>query len=274
MKKNHSIIISAFVVIAAIFWIYPIFVIALNSFKSYNMMIQDFFGFPKNPGLKMYKETWSLFKFPMLLKNTFIYTMSSVIGVVLLAPMAAYKLSRTKSVLSNIFFLVIILPVMVPFQAYMISLTKFGSILKFSGTGFGYVLTNIGLNLPFAVFMTHGFVKTIPKELDECATIDGASQMHMYFAIILPLLVPIITTTSIIIGLGVWNDIIVNILIVGGKESLRNLQTSLYARFSTQQSDWEHALPGLIMSIIPNIVFFLTMQKYIVDGIAAGAVKG
>ena len=274
MREKSSLHFKILIALIALFWIYPILIIVLNSFKPYNMMVQQFFSLPDNISFKNYGETWVNFKFPMLLKNTSIYTFSSVTGIILLAPMSAYKLSRTQGKLSNILFILIILPIMVPFQAYMISLTKLGSILHFSGTGFGYILTQIGLSLPFAVFMIHGFVKSIPKEMEECSFIDGATPFQTYWSIILPLLVPIIITVAIINCLGIWNDIIVNILIVGGKESLRNLQTSLYARFSAQQADWEHALPGLVMSIIPNILFFLFMQKYIVDGISSGAVKG
>lgn len=274
MKERDSLLLKVLITLIALFWIYPILTIILNSFKPYNMMIQKFFSIPENINFVKYGETWRIFKFPLLLKNTLTYTFFSVFGIILLAPLSAYKLSRTRSKLSNILFIIIILPIMVPFQAYMISLTKLGSILKFSGTGIGYILTQIGLHLPFAVFMIHGFVKTIPREMEECSYIDGASSFRTYWSIILPLLVPIVITVAIINSLSVWNDIIVNILIVGGKESLRNLQTSLYARFSAQQADWEHALPGLVMSIIPNVLFFILMQKYIVDGISSGSVKG
>lgn len=274
MRIKSDNILKIILVIISVIWVYPIFIILLNSFKPYNMMIQNFFALPEKISLSMYIETWVNFKFPMLLKNTFIYTAFSIAGIITLAPMAAYKLSRTKNKFSNFIYMLTILPIMVPFQAYMISLTKLGSILHFSGTGFGYILTQIGLNLPFSIFMIHGFVKTIPHEMEECSYLDGASPSRIFWSIILPLLVPIIITVAIINTLAIWNDIIVNILIVGGKESLRNLQTSLYARFSAQQSDWEHALPGLVMSMLPNILFFLFMQKFIVDGISAGAVKG
>lgn len=274
MKNHLRIITSLFILLVSLFWIVPILLIFINSFKPYNQIIQQFFALPESISLKMYVETWIDYRLAHLFANTIVYTVLTIIGLVILAPMAAYKLARTRTRSSHFMFILIILPIMVPFQAYMISLTRFGSIMGFTGTGIGYILVNIGLYVPLSVFMIHGFVKSIPIEMDECATIDGASPLRTYRSIIFPLLIPIIITVIIINSLAVWNDIIVNMLIVGGKESLRNLQTALYMKFSTQQTDWEHALPGLVMAVIPNIIFFIFMQKYIVEGISAGAVKG
>ncbi|GMQ61937.1 carbohydrate ABC transporter permease [Vallitalea maricola] len=258
----------------SIFWIMPLFLILINSFKPYNEMMQHFLSLPSSISFKMYLETWKVFDFPILVLNTFIYTILTLLGVVLFAPMAAYKLSRTKSKLSSVFFILIIMPMMVPFQAYMISLTKFTSIFKLNGTQLGYVLVNIGLCMPLAVFMIHGFVKGIPKELEESANIDGASKMTVYFRIILPLLKPILATVVVLDAIATWNDVIVNQLIIGGSKSYMNIQNALYMQFSAQTSDWEHALPGIIMAAIPSLIFFLLMQKNIIGSVTAGSVKG
>lgn len=156
----------------------------------------------------------------------------------------------------------------------MISMTRLFSNVGLIGTRAGYIVALTGLLMPLAVFMIHGFIKNIPIELEESALIDGASKIRTYFSIILPLLVPIVTTVAIISTLYAWNDIIVNILMVGGKADMLNIQHALYIRFSDRTSDWAHALPGIVMSILPNIVFFVFMQRYIVKGITQGAVKG
>jgi raffinose/stachyose/melibiose transport system permease protein len=258
----------------ALVWIYPIILIAFNSFKPHNAIINDFMSFPANISFKMYLETWVDFNFSRLVLNTLFYTGVTVISIGIFAPMAAYKLARVKSNLSKFMFLIVILPIMVPFQTYMITLTKLMGDLKLLATMQGYIFVSIGLCMPLAVFMIHGFVKNIPIELEESAYIDGASAFVTYFKIILPLLTPIIITVLVIDALAVWNDVIVNILILGGKPETQNIQNALYSKFSTTQSDWEHALPGLIISTIPNILFFIFMQKYIVGGITAGAIKG
>ena len=132
----------------------------------------------------------------------------------------------------------------------------------------------VGMAIPGAVLMIHGFVKGIPVELEECAYLDGASKFRTYFTVVLPLLSPIIVTVLVLNTLGTWNDFIVNMLIMGGREETLNISNALYAKFSTQSSDWEHALPGLVMAMLPNLLFFIFMQRYIVEGITAGAVKG
>lgn len=276
MKKKMKWpgILAIVVFACSLFWLMPLILIFLNSFKSYNDMIQNFLSLPQSWNLDMYFETWTKFDFPRLIANTLMYTVVTVVCIGILAPMAAYKLARTKSKLSALCFILIIMPMMVPFQSYMISLTRLASMFEMVGTRHGYIIISIGLCMPLAVYMIHGFIKTVPIELEECARIDGANQLQTYFIIVLPLLKPILTTVVVLDALSVWNDVIVNQLIVGGKASAVNIQTSLFMAFSAQTSDWEHALPGIVMSMIPSLVFFIMMQKHIVGGATAGAVKG
>ena len=273
-KQNRLNPFTVIVFVFSIFWLMPLIFIFINSFKPYKDMMQNFLALPAEWSLDKYIETWTMFDFPMLLKNTFFYTGITVLAIVLFAPMAAYKLARTKSRLSVICFGLIIMPMMVPFQSYMISLSKVVANFKLMGTRTGYIIVSIGLCMPLAVFMIHGFVKNIPLELEECARIDGASRMRIYFSIVLPLLKPILTTVVVLDALAIWNDIITNQLIVGGKVNAMNIQSALFMQFSAQTSDWEHALPGIVMSMIPSLLFFIFMQKHIMGGITAGAVKG
>lgn len=262
------------VLICTIFWLIPFWLIFINSFKPYNDMIQSFLALPKSIGFDMYAEAWTSLGLSKLIKTTLVYTISTVLGIVVFAPMAAYKLARTKTKYSMAIFWLIILPMMVPFQTYMISLTQLASRVGISGTRIGYIIVSIGLCMPLAVFMIHGFVNGIPVELEESAYIDGASTYQRYFLVILPLLKPILTTVIVLDTLSTWNDVIVNQLIVGGKQSAINIQNALYMQFSAQTADWERALPGIVISMIPSIIFFVFMQKHIVEGITAGAVKG
>lgn len=275
LKKLRKVnILSVIVFICSIFWLMPLILIFINSFKPYNDMMQHFLALPKSWSLDMYIETWTKFDFPLLAKNTLLYTVCTVLVVALLAPMAAYKLARTKAKISGVCFILIIMPMMVPFQSYMITLTKLASNLGFTGTKLGYILVSAGLCMPLAVYMIHGFVKNVPLELEECACIDGAGKVRTYFSIVLPLLKPILTTVVVLDTLATWNDIITNQLIIGGKAAAYNIQNALYMQFSAQTSDWEHALPGIVMSMIPSLIFFIAMQKHIVGGVTAGAVKG
>ncbi|WP_024292203.1 carbohydrate ABC transporter permease [Lacrimispora indolis] len=275
MKKMKKIsVLSAVVFICSVFWLMPLLLIFINSFKPYNDMLQKFLALPESWSLNMYMETWTKFRFPMLISNTLLYTACTVSMITLLAPMAAYKLARTKGRLSSVCFILIIMPMMVPFQSYMITLTRLVASLGMTGLRIGYILVSTGLCMPLAVYMIHGFVKNVPIELEECACIDGASKVRTYFTIVLPLLKPILTTVVVLDTLAIWNDIITNQLIVGGNAKAMNIQNALYMQFSAQTADWEHALPGIVMSMAPSLIFFVIMQKHIVGGITAGAVKG
>ena len=221
MKKVRKIsILSIIVFICSVFWLMPLLLIFINSFKPYNDMLQEFLALPKSWSLNMYIETWTKFDFPLLIGNTLLYTVCTVLIIALLAPMAAYKLARTKGRLSGACFVLIIIPMMVPFQSYMITLTRLVANLGMTGSKIGYILVSTGLCMPLAVYMIHGFVKNVPIELEECACIDGAGKVRTYFNIVLPLLKPILTTVVVLDTLATWNDIITNQLIVGGNAIL------------------------------------------------------
>lgn len=262
------------VLVCSIFWLSPLILVFINSFKPHSDIILNFLALPKSWSLDMYIETWIMFDFPKLVGNTLLYTVVSTCLVALLAPMAAYKLARNKSKLSYLCFGIIIMPMMVPFQSYMISLTRVTASVGLSGTRLGYILVTTGLLMPLAVYMIHGFVKNVPLELEECARIDGAGNFRTYFSIVLPLLKPILTTVVVLDSLSTWNDILTNQLIVGGKQNAMNISSALYMQFSANTSDWEHALPGIVMAMIPALIFFIFMQKHIMGGVTEGAVKG
>lgn len=261
--------------IISIFWLFPLILIFINSFKSDSEILNHFLELPKKLDFTYFIETWTKYNFPKLVGNTLLYTVCTVLIVVLLAPLAAYYLERHKNERRcRIAFGLIILPIMVPFQSYMISLTRILGKLGLNNTRIGYILISAGLCMPLAVFMIHGYINTIPKELEESAYIDGAGKVRTYFSIVLPLLVPILTTVVVLDALATWNDVITNQLVVGSNEMAINMQNALYMKFSAQTSDWSHALPGTVMSMLPSLIFFIFMQKYIISGTTSGSVKG
>ncbi len=261
--------------VAAILWLMPLLLIFMNSFKSDQEILNEFMSLPKSLDFSYYIDTWIKFNFPKLILNTLFYTFFTVAIVALLAPMAAYFLERHKKELRcRIAFGLITLPIMVPFQSYMITLTRIMSKMELSNTRIGYILVSAGLCMPLAVFMIRGYINTVPIELEESAYIDGAGRLRTYFTIVLPLLIPILITVVVLDTLATWNDVITNQLIVGSNESAINIQNALYMKFSAQSSDWSHALPGTVISMIPSLIFFIFMQKYIIRGATSGAVKG
>jgi len=275
MERSRLTKGTVITLIISILWLFPLILIFINSFKSDAEILNHFLELPDKLNFSYYAETWTKFGFPKLIANTLLYTVCTVLIVVLLAPLAAYYLERHKKERRcRIAFSLIILPIMVPFQSYMISLTRILGNIGLNNTKTGYILVSAGLCMPLAVFMIHGYINTIPIELEESAYIDGAGKVRTYFSIVLPLLVPILTTVVVLDALATWNDVITNQLVVGSNETAINMQNALYMKFSAQTSDWSHALPGTVMSMVPSLIFFIFMQKYIISGATSGAVKG
>jgi len=211
--------------------------------------------------------------YPRLFLNTLFVTSMGVAGVVLLGSLAGYKLSRTKSVFSWVFFIILIAPMMIPFHSFMISLVKVARTLSLTRTPWGLGIIYWGLGAPLATFLFHGFVKTVPRELDECAFIDGASQGRVFFRIIFPLLQPVTVTVIVLNAMWMWNDFLLPLLIVGGTRSSYTLQLAANNFMGQYKTEWNLAMAGVLLTLVPAIIFYITLQKYIIKGMVAGAVK-
>ncbi|HOJ64061.1 MAG TPA: carbohydrate ABC transporter permease [Spirochaetota bacterium] len=211
--------------------------------------------------------------FPRVFFNTLIITVFSVVGIVITSAMAAYALVRNEYRLSWIIFLLFTFSMVVPFQSIMVPLVETAKGLGLNNTLWGLILIYIGLGSPMAIFMYHGFIKAIPKELEESAAIDGAGPFTIFFRIVFPLLTPITATIVILNVLWIWNDFLLPLIILQSKE-LRTIQLAQYSFFGAYSKEYGLALASLVTSAAPIIIFYLIMQKYIIKGITSGAVKG
>jgi len=211
--------------------------------------------------------------FPQVFLNTIIITIFSVAGIVLISSMASYALVRINNKLSWGIFLFFTFSMVVPFQAIMIPLVETAKILGVKNSIPGIVLIYMGVGSPLAIFMYHGFIKGIPKELEESAAIDGAGPFTIFFKIVFPLLTPITATIVILDVLWIWNDFLLPLIILQSKE-LKTIQLAQYSFFGAYKREYGLALASLVISASPIVVFYLFMQKYIIKGITSGAVKG
>lgn len=273
-KTRNAILLGIFLWAFIMIWIYPFVSIFFNSFKTTKEMLTEFLALPSTWKLGGYVKAWKSLNLGRLFFNTLFVTVLGVLGLIVFDSMAAYKLARTNSKLSRGLFIYFMLPMLVPFQTIMISTTQVAKILHLSGSLMGLAVIFWGISTPFCVFLYHGFIKAVPTEMDESAVIDGASNLQTFWYIIFPLLKSITATAAIINGLFIWNDFIVSLLMVSGKKQLRTIQMAIYTNFGTQGVNWETALPSIIVAILPTLLFFVVMQKHIIKGIAAGAVKG
>jgi len=194
-------------------------------------------------------------------------------GIVFCASLAGYKLSRTSGKVSNFLFFLFVASMLVPFHSIMIPLTRMAKELHVQGTSYGLGVIYIGLGVNMAVFLYHGFVKTIPRELEESAEIDGCHPFQTFFQIIFPLLLPITVTIAILDFLWIWNDFLLPLLMLTDENSY-TLIISTNKLFGEYHKEWSLILAALVLTAIPVVLIFIFFQHFIMQGIVEGAVKG
>ncbi|MDR0731966.1 MAG: carbohydrate ABC transporter permease [Treponema sp.] len=283
MSRNHpvlpkkerifSTLITVILAIVALAYLYPLFLVIINSVKSYVEITENVIAFPKTIILSNYSETWKIMDYPPLFFNTLIATIVGVTGTVLISAMAGYKLSRTKTKYSWVLFIILIAPMMIPFHSFMIALVKVARTMKLTRTSWGLGILYWGLGASLALFMYHGFVKTVPIELDDCARIDGASPWRTFFQVIFPLLQPVTVSVIVINAMWMWNDFLLPLLILSGSKKFYTLQLAAYNFFGLYKVEWNYAMAAVILTLTPAVIFYLVLQKHIIKGMVAGAVK-
>jgi raffinose/stachyose/melibiose transport system permease protein len=205
------------------------------------------------------------------LVNSVIVTVLSVGALIIISSMLAYYLSRTKTKFSKSVFLILVASMIVPFQALMIPFSAiFAPLVDLNRIG-ALVFFYMGFGVALSAFLYHGFISNIPTELDEAASIDGASDFTIFWRIIFPMLKPVTATVMIINALWIWNDFLLPRLVLDSETQTLPLSTYLfYGQYSTE---YGQAMAGLLLAVIPIIAFYLVLQKQFISGISSGAVK-
>lgn len=251
----------------------PLFFAIINSFKSYGEMMASFVTLPSELDFSNYVRAWEVANYQKSFIVSLLITGFSTAGIILFSSMASYKLARTKTGLSDALYMFFVFAMAIPFHAIMIPLVQLANKMHLTQSIPGIVLIYWGMMIPFAVFMLHGFVKLIPLELEEAAIIEGSSPLHTYFKIVFPLMKTPIATIATLDALSVWNDFLMPMLILAGKPNLRTIPMMQANLFGQYTSEWNVALAGLVLGLAPCLIFFLLMQKNIVSGLTAGAIK-
>ncbi|MDQ8738214.1 carbohydrate ABC transporter permease [Paenibacillus sp. LHD-38] len=272
--RAGRIVLEIVMVLLSLVFLYPLFLAINNSFKSFGEVMTDVVALPKQLVFENYSYVWSFINYPKLFLNNFIITTVGLAGIILVSSIAAYKLARTKTRWSALLYLVCIMPMLIPFQSIMLTVLQLAKDLNLSESTWGLGILYWGFGAPLAVFIYHGFVKGIPKEIDESATIDGASGFKLFFLVIFPLLKSVTTTIIIIDVMWIWNDFLLPLLMVNGSPDTKTLTLAAYTFVGQYTSDWQYAMTAMVMAVLPSIVVFIFLQKYIVKGVVAGAVKG
>ena len=258
MKKKSRI--SSFVltfigIFLSVLFLSPVLILLSNSFKSL-----------KNP------EAFVKLDYIHSLLNSLGITLASTILILLCCSMAAWVLVRYKTKLSNIMFMVYAAATLIPFQCVMLPLVRLMDTLHMMNR-WGLVLMYLGFGSSLSVILFHGFIKSVPEELEEAARIDGCNMLQTFFLIVLPLLKPIMVTVAILNSMWIWNDFILPQLMIN-KPGWQTLPLKTFLFFGQFSKKWDLATAGLVMCMLPIIIFYLVSQKHIVKGVAEGAIKG
>jgi len=270
-KSEHAqrTILFVALVLFAFFFIYPMIFVVINSFRPNADIIMNPLGLPKKIYFDNYVKAWQVMEFPKVFMNTLFITVAGLVGIIITSSMAAYILSRTDTKLSWLLYGFFAFSLVIPFQIIMVPVGVLASDLHLMSIP-GIVPMYWGLGCPTAIFMFHGFVKGIPRELEESASIDGAGKFYTFFHIVLPLLKPIIATVAVIDALWLWNDFLLPLIVVK-QGTIQLAQMKFNGQF---MKEYGPMTASLTISSLPIITFYLFLQKYIIKGIAAGAVKG
>ncbi|MNV53996.1 L-arabinose transport system permease protein AraQ [compost metagenome] len=245
----------------------------VNSVKTQGEMFSSFVSLPTSLHWENYSQAYEKIHLLNSSLNSAIISFVGITGIVFCAALAGYKLSRTSGKLSNMIFFLFVASMLVPFHSIMIPLTRMAKGLSVQGSTYGLALIYIGLGVNMAIFLYHGFVKSIPRELEESAQIDGCTEFQTFFWIIFPLLLPITVTIAILDFLWIWNDFLLPLLMLTDVDRY-TLILSTNMLFGEYNKEWSLILAALVLTAIPAILIYAFFQKFIMTGISEGAVKG
>ena len=281
-KQQHyspgSRVLTAFFVVLCLAWLIPIFEVLINSFKANAYVNLDPFALPSSEsfvGFANYIKGMTFGNYPFLKSVCYslFITVVSVALILLFCSMSAWYIGRVNSLGSRIFYYLCLFSMIVPFQMVMFTLTFTADKLKLN-TPFTIPIVYLGFGAGLAIFMFLGFVKGLPKEIEEAAAIDGCGPLRTFFLVVLPMLKPTMISVGILELMWVWNDYLLPYLVLDRTKYMTIPIHVQYLKGSYGSVDLGATMAVIMLSIIPIILVYIFCQKHIIKGVAAGAVKG
>ncbi|WP_158297345.1 carbohydrate ABC transporter permease [Paenibacillus apis] len=257
----------------AILFFAPIVIVILNSFKTKPEIMVSTIGLPEKFNLDNYVTIFTNNDFLSSLWFSVIVVVATTTLTVLVSALAGYALARWKSKFSSAIMLIFMTTLFVPFQVYMVALIVIARQLSLTGSPVGLVLIYIALGMPVPIFLYRSYAATMSKEIEEAAAIDGCSRIQMFFRVVFPLMKPITATAAVLNALWAWGEFLVAFLVYGNHKPM-TIPLSQQYFYGSYNQQWNLIMAGFVISTIPIVIFYILMQKHIVKGIAAGAVKG
>ncbi|MCC5909605.1 MAG: carbohydrate ABC transporter permease [Clostridiaceae bacterium] len=272
-KKKPNIKLGALAIVIAILFLSPFYIVLTNSFKTQKGIFLNVMSLPFGEYFSSsnYVEAFHELNFIRSFMNSLFITVSSTIIIIIFASMAAWMLVRTKTKLSTFLFFLFAVAMLIPFQSVMLPLVRIMGILGFLNP-YGLVFMYLGFGSSLSIILYHGFIKNIPVELEEAAVIDGCNKLQTFWYIVFPLLKPITVTVSILNVMWIWNDFLLPQLVINRPE-WHTIPLRMFYFFGQYSRKWHLALAGLVIAMIPIIIFYFFAQKHIIKGVTDGSSK-
>ena len=273
-KLPVKILVYAFLICVALIVLFPIYITVVTAFKTTAESTQNFFSLPSSFYLGNFESVMSDEHFWDYVGNSVLITVVAVGFIAIVIPMVSYAISREMKRFKyfKVIYVLILLSMFAPFQALMTPLTQLCNKLGIMNQG-GLILIYIAFALGQGVFLFEGYYSSIPIELEEAATIDGCTTTQTFFKIVFPLAKPMTVTVIILNTLWIWNDFLLPLLILNKSADMWTLPLYQYNFKSAYTFDYNLAFASFLFSIVPMIILYIALQKNIIEGLTAGAVK-
>ena len=276
-KRSVRTFAMAGMILIFIAYMFPFLMVVINSLKQKRDIIKSPFSWlftVKGLSFDNFVKAFNQMDFLNAIKNSLIITVSATAIVTILAAMLAYFIVRNNNLLTRIIFALMVASMIIPFQAIMIPLVSiYGGTLNLLNHRLTLIFMHVGFSMSMTVFMFHGFIRgSVPIALEEAAYLDGCTHTQTFFKIVFPLLKPIMSTTLILNALAFWNDFLLPSLVLTDKKLL-TLPLSTYSFYGTYSADYGTIMAGLLLCVVPLLILYIALQKQIINGVVAGAVK-
>ena len=275
-KTKHGTLLTVIFTIISIAYVYPIFLVLINSFKKKAYISREPFSIPQGKifvGLENYVKGIEKTGFMQAFGWSLFITVFSVAAIILCTSMCAWYICRVKNAATNAIYYLCLFSMIVPFQMVMFTLSKIANMLHLNNP-IGIIVVYLGFGAGLSVFMFVGFVKSIPLEIEEAAMIDGCTPLQTFFQVVLPILKPTCITVTILQAMWIWNDYLLPYLVLDIRKYKTIPIAVQYLKGGYGSVDMGAMMGVLVLAIIPIIIFYLFCQRYIIEGVVAGAVKG
>lgn len=282
-KRSGTLALEILTMLLFLLFMTPFFIVLINASKTSAEIVTDPIAMPTDFTL-LFQNVRTIMELPTTnyigaFFDSCIITILSLLVISLFSSMCAWVLVRNKKKWSTVIFMIFVSAMVIPFQVVMYPLVKWFKVLgdvtgiRMLGTFQGIVFAYLGFGCSMSIFILHGFIKSVPLELEEAATIDGCSQARTFFTIVLPLLQPPFITVLILNGIWIWNDFLLPLLVLGTTGDVQTIPLAVMNFVGSYVKQWDLILTSTLLAMLPIIILFIFAQRYIIKGMVEGSIK-